>query len=57
VEEVKREQAMEQALADQALKDFEVQMGLVTPATQGVSETTKELGPAQAGKQTKTEKA
>ncbi len=57
VEEVKREQAMEKALGDQALKDFEVQMGLVTPATQGVPETTKELGPAQASKQSQTEKA
>jgi phage shock protein A len=57
VEEVKHEQAMEKALADQALKDFEVQMGLVTPATQGVPETTKELGPAQTSKKPETEKA
>jgi phage shock protein A len=33
VEEVKREQELEQALAEQALKEFEVQAGLVTPAT------------------------
>ena len=40
------------ALADllawfgQALRDFEVQMGLVTPETGKVAEATKELGPA-----------
>ena len=35
-----------QAVADQALRDFEVQMGLVTPETGKVAETSKELGPA-----------
>ncbi len=47
VEEVHREQAMEKALADQALRDFEVQMGLVTPETAKVAEAAKELGPAK----------
>ncbi|HPD29126.1 MAG TPA: PspA/IM30 family protein [Phycisphaerae bacterium] len=47
VEDVRREQAMEKALADQALRDFEVQMGLVTPETTGVAEAAKELGPAK----------
>lgn len=47
VEDVHREQAMEKALADQALRDFEVQMGLVTPETARVDETAKELGPAK----------
>lgn len=47
VADVQREQAMEKAMADQALKDFEVQMGLVTPETAKVGETAKELGPAQ----------
>jgi phage shock protein A len=46
VKEVKREQAMEQALAEQALRDFEVQSGLVTPETAKVAEEVKELGPA-----------
>jgi phage shock protein A len=45
--DVKREQAMESALADQALKDFEVQMGLRTPETTPVVATEKELGPAK----------
>ena len=45
IEDVKREQAMEAAMADQALRDFEMQLGLVTPATAGVAEEAKELGP------------
>ena len=44
--DIKREQAMEQVMADQALRDFEVQMGLVTPETANVTEAAKELGPA-----------
>ena len=34
-------------MADQALREFEVQMGLVTPETAEVAEAAKELGPAQ----------
>ncbi len=49
--DIEREQAMEQALADQALRDFEIQMGLVTPETAGVPEATKELGPTQRTQQ------
>jgi phage shock protein A len=48
--DIKREQAMEQSMADQALRDFEVQLGLVTPETAGIAETTKELGPAEKAK-------
>lgn len=44
--DIKHEQAMEKALADQALKDFEIQAGLRTPDTVGVAETEKQLGPA-----------
>ena len=44
--DIKREQAMEKVLADQALKQFEVEMGLVTPETAGVKDEAKELGPA-----------
>jgi hypothetical protein len=54
VADVKHEQAMEQAMADQALRDYEVQMGLVTPATASVKETEKEMGPA-ATKQAETQ--
>jgi len=52
--DIKREEAMEQAMADQALRDFEIQMGLVTPETAGISETQKELGPAAKVTQTET---
>jgi phage shock protein A len=47
VVDIKREQAAEQAMADQALRQFEVEMGLVVPETAGVPETAKELGPAK----------
>lgn len=50
--DIHREQAMESALAEQALKEFEMQMGMVTPDTAGVEETAKELGPAAKTKQT-----
>jgi phage shock protein A len=46
VADIQREQAMERNLAEQALRDFEVQAGLVTPETARVPETAKELGPA-----------
>jgi phage shock protein A len=45
--DIQREQVMEKHLAEQALKDFEVQMGLRTPETTKVSEASKELGPAK----------
>jgi phage shock protein A len=47
VVDIKREQAAEQVMADQALRQFEVEMGLVVPETASVPEMTKELGPAK----------
>ena len=44
--DIEREQAMEKNLADQALREFEIQAGMVTPETAGVTQTEKELGPA-----------
>ena len=44
--DIEHEQAMEKALADQALKEFEIQAGLRTPETAAVAETEKQLGPA-----------
>jgi hypothetical protein len=46
IAEIKAEQRMEQSMADQALKEFEVQMGMVSPETQGISASQKDLGPA-----------
>lgn len=47
IEDVQREQAMEKAMADQALREFEVQLGMVSPETAGVAQAEKELGPAR----------
>ncbi len=49
--DIKHEQAMEKAMGEQALKDFEVQMGMVTPETAGVTDAAKELGPAEKVKE------
>jgi phage shock protein A len=54
--DIKHEQAMEKSLAEQALKDFEVQMGLVTPETAKVAEAAKELGPAAKAVETTAQK-
>jgi phage shock protein A len=51
IEDIQREQAAESALADSALRQFEVDMGLVTPETSKVEATTKELGPAAVTKE------
>jgi phage shock protein A len=48
--DIKREEAVEKSMADQALRDFEVQMGMVTPETAGITEATKQLGPAEKAK-------
>src|SRR5205807_2855744 len=50
--DIHREQAMEKTLAEDALKEFEVQMGLRTPETTKVGDAAKELGPAQPVKET-----
>ena len=42
--DIQREQAADKVLADQALKQFEIDMGLVTPETAGVKDEAKELG-------------
>jgi phage shock protein A len=57
IADVRREQAMEKAMADQALRDFEVQMGLVTPETANVPQAAKELGPAVAPREKEAEAA
>ena len=44
LEKIKTERAVEEAMADQALRDFEVAMGMVTPETAGVKADDKELG-------------
>jgi phage shock protein A len=51
IADIKREQEMEKTLADQALREFETQAGLVTPETAPVAEASKELGPKKTVKQ------
>ena len=52
LETIKQEEAVEKNMADQALRDFEVQMGMVTPETAGVKADEKELGGGERIKQT-----
>ena len=47
IEEIEAERAMESALAEDALKDFEMEMGLITPETSGTAAGQKQLGPAE----------
>lgn len=44
LEEIKREQAVEESMAADALREFEIELGLVTPETAGVKADDKELG-------------
>ena len=44
LEKIKAEQAVEKNMAESALRDFEVEMGMVTPETAGVKADDKELG-------------
>jgi phage shock protein A len=45
LEDIQREQAVERALADDALKQFEVELGLTAPEAVNVGDSSKELGP------------
>ena len=53
--DIRAEEAMEQNMADEALRQFELDMGLITPETAGIEGTTKELGPAQSDRETEIE--
>jgi phage shock protein A len=46
IEEIKAEEAMEASMAEEALKEFEIDMGLVTPDTAGIESAVKHLGEA-----------
>ena len=48
VADIKREEAVEKNMAENALREFEMQMGMITPESAGVTAAQKELGPAQA---------
>jgi len=53
--DIKAEERMEKVLADQALTEFEVELGLRSPETTPVAETAKDLGPAATEKATEKE--
>ncbi len=44
LEDIRREQAVEESMASDALREFEIELGLVTPETAGVTSDDKELG-------------
>ncbi len=46
IEQIERESAAESAMASDALRQFEMDMGMITPQTTGVSQEQKELGPS-----------
>ncbi|MEO2035977.1 MAG: PspA/IM30 family protein [Planctomycetaceae bacterium] len=47
LEEIELEAAAENAMADDALRQFEMDMGMITPQTADIQEEQKDLGPAQ----------
>lgn len=47
IDAIKAEERMEQSMADDALKDLEVELGMRAPETTPVAATAKDLGPAE----------
>ncbi len=47
LEEIEREEAMESSMAEDTLRKYEIEMGLASPETTVVEESTKQLGPRQ----------
>ena len=45
--DIEREEKMEEAMAEDALRGFEVEMGLVTPSTSKIEDDVKQMGPGQ----------
>ena len=48
IAEIEAEEAMEAAMAEDALKEFEIDLGLVSPETADIEESPKQLGQAKA---------
>ena len=49
IAEIEAEEAMDASLAETALQELEIEMGLVTPATEDIPEVEKQLGPITEG--------
>jgi hypothetical protein len=45
---IKAEETLEKSMADDALKDLEVELGMRAPETTPVQQAQKDLGPAEA---------
>jgi phage shock protein A len=52
IAEIKAEERMRGQLAEQALQNFEVELGIRSPETTPIAQTSKDLGPADAEKAT-----
>ena len=48
IADIEREEAMEASLADDALRQFEIDSGMITPETAEVEQAPKQLGPKQS---------
>jgi phage shock protein A len=57
VAEIEAEERVQSALAEQALQNFEVELGLRSPETTTVAQTAKDLGPASTEKATETQRS
>jgi phage shock protein A len=55
IQQIEAEEQMQKAMAEDALAQFEVELGLRSPETTAVPQAQKDLGPAVAGKTTNTE--
>ena len=56
IAEIKAEERMQGQLAEQALQDFEVELGLRSPETSPIAQSAKDLGPAAVQKDKAAEK-
>jgi len=56
IAEIKAEERMQGQLAEQALQDFEVELGLRSPETSPIAQSAKDLGPAAVEKDKAAEK-
>lgn len=50
--DIEREEAMENAMAEDALRGFEMELGLVTPSTAKIEDDVKQMGPGTTEKET-----
>lgn len=52
MEDIEKQEAMENAMAEDALRGFEVEMGLVTPSTAKIEDDVKQMGPGTTATET-----